>query len=99
ARALIERDELIGEELEDVFLEAESVDPTLTQPFERKLLQFRTFSPLPEPKERAEWQPETASAASTPAASTGAAVATWEFAPGAESEEGWPEPPEGWFED
>lgn len=100
ARALIERDELIGEELEEVFLEAESVDPTLTQPFERKLLQFRTFSPLPEPKQPAEWQPDTASAASTPAAATPAA-STWEFAPEAESEgEGeWPEPPEGWFDD
>ena len=98
ARALIERDELIGDELEEVFLEAESVDPTLAQPFERKLLQFRTFSPLPEPRERAEWQPDAASAASTPAASTGAA-SVWEFAPEAESEGEWPEPPEGWFED
>jgi cell division protease FtsH len=98
ARALIERDELIGDELEEVFLEAESVDPTLTQPFERKLLQFRTFSPMPEPKERAEWQPNAASAASTPAASTDAASA-WGFAPEAESEGEWPEPPEGWFED
>jgi cell division protease FtsH len=107
ARALIERDELIGEELEDVFLEAESVDPTLTQPFERKLLQFRTFSPRPETIPPAEWQPDAASAASTPAASIGAGTAgksgtSGEAADGAwpEPPDGaWPEPPDGWFDD
>ena len=58
ARALIERDELIGDELEEVFLEAEAVDPTLTRPFERKLLQFRAFMPPPPAREaQNEWQP------------------------------------------
>jgi ATP-dependent Zn protease len=96
ARALIERDELIGEELEEVFLEAESVDPTLAQPFERKVLQFRTFSPRPEPVEPAEWQPDTASAASTPAASSPVASPPAE---GFVADGDWPEPPDGWFED
>ena len=96
ARALIERDELIGEELEEVFLEAESVDPTLTQPFERKVLQFRTFSPRPEPAQPAEWQPDTASAASTPAASSPGASPPAE---GFVADGDWPEPPAGWFDD
>jgi len=72
ARALIERDELIGEELEEVFLEAEAADPSLAKPFERKLVQFRRFAPQPQPQQGAEeeWQPKVA-AASTPAADGG----------------------------
>jgi ATP-dependent Zn protease len=96
ARALIERDELIGDELEQVFLEAEEVDPTLTRPFERKLLQFRAFMPPPPAKEQAnEWQPAAAdaAAASSPAAS---------ILPGPELQPEtteWPEPPEEWLGD
>ena len=45
--AVIERDELIGDDCEEVFKEAEAVDPTLTRQFERKLLQFRAFMPPP----------------------------------------------------
>jgi cell division protease FtsH len=89
ARALIERDELIGEELEEVFQEAEAVDPSLAKPFERKLLQFRTFSPRPDPESAGEWEPK---AASTAAASGG------QVEPGAASGD-WPEPPDGWVFD
>src|SRR4029079_7702787 len=63
ARALIERDELIGDELEEVFREAEAADPTLAQPYERRLLQFRDFSPRPEPHVAGEWEPTEASSA------------------------------------
>jgi len=95
ARALIERDELIGDELEEVFKEAEAVDPTLTRPFERKLLQFRAFMP-PQPAREAtgEWQPSTAAAAaSEPAASM-------EPEPAGTGTEDlvWPEPPEDWMD-
>ena len=89
ARALIERDELIGDELEEVFQEAESVDPTLAQPYERKLLQFRDFSPRPEPHVAGEWEPKEASSA---AASGG------QVEPGA-ADGDWPEPPDGWLGD
>jgi cell division protease FtsH len=72
ARALIERDELIGPELEEVFAEAEAVDPTLTRPYERKIVQFRSFLPRPEQPLSPEWQPAAAAAAaSAPAASQG----------------------------
>jgi cell division protease FtsH len=47
ANALIERDELIGEELEEVFAEIEAAHPKLLEPFERRLLQFRDFAPMP----------------------------------------------------
>jgi cell division protease FtsH len=47
AKALIERDELIGEELEEVFAEVEAAHPNLLDKFERRLLQFRDFAPLP----------------------------------------------------
>ena len=95
ARALIERDELIGDELEEVFKEAEAVDPTLTRPFERKLLQFRAFMPPQPARDGAgEWQPTTAAAAaSEPAASMGpepAATGTEDLV--------WPEPPEDWMD-
>jgi cell division protease FtsH len=87
ARALIERDELIGDELEEVFQEAEAVDPTLAQPYERRLLQFRDFSPRPEPHVAGEWEPKESSSA---AASGG------QVEPGA-ADGDWPEPPDGWL--
>ncbi len=37
AKALIDRDELIGEELEEVFAEVEAANPKLTEKFERKV--------------------------------------------------------------
>ena len=47
ANALIERDELIGDELEEVFAEVEAANPKLLEKFERRLIQFRDFAPLP----------------------------------------------------
>jgi cell division protease FtsH len=47
AKALVERHELIGEELEEVFAEVEAAHPELRQTFERRILQFRDFAPLP----------------------------------------------------
>jgi cell division protease FtsH len=47
ANALIERDELIGDQLEEVFAEVEAAHPELLVKFERKLLQFRDFAPMP----------------------------------------------------
>jgi cell division protease FtsH len=47
AKALIERDELIGDELEEVFAEAEAANPELLDTFERKIIQFREFAPMP----------------------------------------------------
>jgi cell division protease FtsH len=91
ARALIERDELIGDELEEVFLEAESVDPTLARPFDRKILQFRAFAPPPQPQQLNEWNPGTAAAG---AASTGEVAGTAGAAGDA-----WPDPPDGWFDE
>jgi hypothetical protein len=69
ARALMERDELIGEELEEVFAEAEAQNPELLQPFERKLLQFRPFAPQDRNASEA-WTPPTSAqpAADVPAA-------------------------------
>jgi cell division protease FtsH len=92
ARALIERDELIGDELEEVFQEAEAVDPSLTKPYERKILQFRTFAPLPAVQTVGEWQPPAAAAAAAgqpPAADTD----PW-GGPGSPLD-----PPEGWLWD
>ena len=89
AKALIERDELIGDELEEVFLEAESMDPSLVRPYERKLLQFRTFSPRPEPHVAGDWEPKEASSA---------AAVGGQPEPGAASGD-WPEPPEEWLGD
>ena len=43
ARVLIERGELIGDELEQVFVEVETAYPYLRRPFERKLITFRPF--------------------------------------------------------
>ena len=47
AKALIERDELIGDELEEVFSEVEAAHPELTDTFERRIIQFREFAPMP----------------------------------------------------
>ena len=70
AKALIERDELIGDELEEVFAEAEAQYPELLRPFERKILQFRPFAPHDRNASEA-WTPPPASeqpAADVPAA-------------------------------
>ena len=47
AKALIERDELIGDELEEVFAEVEAAHPNLLDKFERRVLHFRDFAPMP----------------------------------------------------
>jgi cell division protease FtsH len=47
AKALIDRDELIGDELEEVFAEVEAANPKLLEPFERRIIQFREFAPMP----------------------------------------------------
>jgi len=72
ARALIERLELIGPELEEVFAEVEATHPELKLPFERKILQFRDFAPLPD-RSRDGWTPPVTSLADAeqPAASVG----------------------------
>jgi cell division protease FtsH len=44
AKALIERDELIGSELEAVFAEVEAAYPYLRTPFTRQLIQFHPFA-------------------------------------------------------
>jgi cell division protease FtsH len=74
AKALIEHDELIGEELEAVFAEVEAAYPYLQRPFERRLIQFRDFAPPPDRTPTEPWrQPapddEAAAAANEPAAS------------------------------
>jgi cell division protease FtsH len=71
ARALIERDELIGDELEDVFREAEAADPMLSRPFERKLIQFRSFMPRQAAAPTPEWQPGAGEAGTAAAAVAG----------------------------
>src|SRR3954452_663604 len=45
AKALMDRDELIAEELEEVFSEVEAMYPHLTRSFDRKIIQFRSFAP------------------------------------------------------
>jgi cell division protease FtsH len=75
ARALIERDELIGDELEEVFAEVERAHPELLIKFERKIIPFRDFAP-PERQIGENWVPQPAvqqEAASEPAASEPAA--------------------------
>ncbi len=76
AKALIERDELIGPELEEVFAEIEARFPYLKRPFERKVIQFRDFAPPPDRTPTEPWRgtatPED-EAASEPAASVPAA--------------------------
>ena len=56
ANALIERDELIGDELEEVFAEVEAAHPKLLEAFERQLLRFRDFAPMP-PSLAEAWTP------------------------------------------
>ena len=56
AQALIERLELIGDELEEVFAEAEAANPGLKKPFERRIIQFREFAPPREAPDPA-WTP------------------------------------------
>jgi cell division protease FtsH len=72
ANALIERDELIGDELEGVFSEVERAHPELLEKFERKLIPFRDFAP-PERQQPGEGffpQPVAQEAAAEPAASS-----------------------------
>jgi cell division protease FtsH len=71
ALALIERDELIGDELEAVFAEVEASHPELKDKFERKIIPFRDFAP-PERQPGADWVPQPAAqtaASDAPAAS------------------------------
>jgi cell division protease FtsH len=71
AKALIERDELIGDELEAVFVEVETAHPELKDKFERKIIPFRDFAPPDRPPGEG-WAPQPAAqqeAAAEPAAS------------------------------
>jgi cell division protease FtsH len=72
AKALIERDELIGDELEEVFREVEAAHPELKDKFERKIIPFRDFAP-PDRQPGSDWVPQPAAqqtaAADAPAAS------------------------------
>ncbi len=90
AKALIERDELIGQELEEVFAEIEAAYPYLRRPFERKLLTFRSFA---EPRDRTpteSWQPPAATeeAADEPAADEPAAARPGAWVPPARASAG-----------
>ena len=69
AEALIARDELIGDELEEVFAEVEAAHPELLATFERKLIQFREFAPLPNAPDTWAPPPTTPEEAQQPAAS------------------------------
>jgi hypothetical protein len=77
AKALIERDELIGDELEVVFAEVEAAHPELLEKFERRILQFRDFAP-PQPITAEVWTPPpptpTEGETEAPAARGGAAL-------------------------
>ncbi len=71
AKTLIERDELIGDDLEAVFVEVEAAYPRLRDKFERKIIPFRDFAP-PERQLGEGWVPPAAAqqeAAAEPAAS------------------------------
>jgi cell division protease FtsH len=57
AKALIEKLELIGDELEEVMVEVETAHPDLKKPFQRKIIQFREFAPPREPSADAPWKP------------------------------------------
>ncbi len=70
AQALVERLELIGDELEEVLSAVEAAHPELKQPFERNILQFRAFAPI-ERSTDAAWVPPPAGAAQQPAARDG----------------------------
>ena len=65
AKALIDRDELIGEELEEVFAEVEAANPKLTEKFERKVIQFRAFAPPPRETPVDAWTPPAAAESDT----------------------------------
>ena len=79
AKALIERDELIGDELEEVFTQVETAHPGLRDKFERKIIPFRDFAPPERPIVEG-WAPPAAAqqeAAAEPAASV-PGVPLWE---------------------
>jgi hypothetical protein len=67
AKALIERDEIIGPDLEEVFAEIETRYPQLRQPFERKIIRFREFAPQRDREER-DWKADQADDEEQPAA-------------------------------
>ncbi len=91
ARALIEHGELIGEELEAVFNEIETMYPYLRRPFERKVLHFRPFGRDMRPEEAAKppaAEDEEEAAADSPAADgPGSGAGSWQppRSPGASS--------------
>ena len=73
AKELIERDELIGEELEDVFRRIEAMYPYLRRPYDRKLVTFRPFGSHDRPDAETFQKPPAEGeeiAADEPAAST-----------------------------
>jgi cell division protease FtsH len=76
AKALIERDELIGDELEDVFAEVERAHPELLEQFERKIIPFRDFAP-PERPIGEGWVPPSAAQGQEAAAEPAASVPEW----------------------
>jgi len=80
AKELIERDELVGSELEDVFADIEARFPYLRRPFERKLVTFKPFGAgrREEDEGAKPEQPEEEIAADEPAASE----PTWTPRPG-----------------
>jgi cell division protease FtsH len=101
ARALIERDELIGPELEAVFGEIEAAYPYLLRPFERQLIQFRDFAPPPERTPTEPWRgavdPEAAAAAADqPAADQPAAARPGGARPGGTRPGSWPDGDPPW---
>jgi cell division protease FtsH len=63
AQALIERLELIGPELEEVFNEVEAKHPELKEPFQRKIIQFRPFVSRERDRDAAAWAPPPAAEA------------------------------------
>ena len=78
ARALIDRDELIGDELEEVFLQVEAAYPNLKQKFERQIIPFRDFAPHDRRDTEGWIPPAVPVAADEPAASEPVAGAsTW----------------------
>jgi hypothetical protein len=98
AKALIERDELIGDELEEVFAEVERAHPELREKFERKIIPFRDFAPA-ERQIVESWTPQPApqdaAASDAPAASEGAVAAPGVSAIDAAGVAGWLPPPPG----
>ena len=102
AKALIERDELIGDELEEVFAEVERAHPELLQQFERKIIPFRDFAP-PERQGTGEGffpQPVAQEAATEPAASVGGGAGSGQLGEAAAAiaeaqVNGWLPPAEG----